>query len=180
MKQAMRAEVRRRKKQFDREVLDAHSRTIVQRLSESEAWQRARCVLCYYPLADEVDVREALTLALAQGKLVLLPRVVGDDLELLRYESDASLCPGAYGILEPTGEVFPVVRYAEIDLVVVPGMAFDAQGHRLGRGKGYYDRLLPRLTNACRTGVCYGFQLFDEVPNEPHDCVMDAVVTNGD
>lgn len=176
MKQAMRAEVRRRKKEYGKETLDAQSRTVVERLCASEAWQRARCVLCYYPLPDEVDVREVLELALEQGKKVLLPKVVGDDVELLRYASADSLMPGAFGILEPVGDALPLALYDEIDLVVVPGMAFGAQGHRLGRGKGYYDRLLPRLKNAHRVGVCFDFQVFGVIPHESHDCLMDAVI----
>jgi 5-formyltetrahydrofolate cyclo-ligase len=77
--------------------------------------------------------------------------------------------------MEPIGEVFPESRYDEITLALIPGMAFDAEGHRLGRGKGYYDRLLPRLSRAYKMGVCFPFQMVDAVPSEPHDQKVDEV-----
>ena len=83
---------------------------------------------------------------------------------------------GAFGILEPTGEVFS--DYDNVDAAIIPGMAFDGHGNRLGRGKGYYDRLLPRLTKAYKIGVCFPFQYFDEIPSEEHDVVMDCVVSS--
>lgn len=81
---------------------------------------------------------------------------------------------GAFGIMEPSGELF--TDYSRITLAVVPGMAFDSHGHRLGRGKGYYDRFLPLLPQAYKIGVCFPFQLVDDVPIEPTDVVMDEVV----
>ena len=70
-------------------------------------------------------------------------------------------------IEEPTGEVF--TDYAAIDFIAVPGVAFDRKGNRLGRGKGYYDRLLPRIPSACKAGICFPFQLVEEVPAESFD-----------
>jgi 5-formyltetrahydrofolate cyclo-ligase len=110
-----------------------------------------------------------ITVAFESGKRVLLPVVKDEDLELRLYEGEDSLRKGAFGIMEPTGETFAEENYDEIQLALVPGMAFDKAGHRLGRGKGYYDRLLPKLKKAKLTGVCFHFQLVDEVPAEPHD-----------
>ena len=92
---------------------------------------------------------------------------------LRRYEGPDSLREGAYGILEPVGELFN--DYSSIDLVIVPGMAFDHAGHRLGRGKGYYDRLLPQLTKAYKIGLCFDFQMTDNVPHDEKDVVMEEV-----
>jgi 5-formyltetrahydrofolate cyclo-ligase len=83
---------------------------------------------------------------------------------------------GAFGILEPRGEVF--LDYDQVEVAIVPGMAFDKAGHRLGRGKGFYDRLLPRLTQAHKIGVCFPFQYLDEIPCEEHDVVMDEVISS--
>ena len=100
--------------------------------------------------------------------------VVGDDLELRLYAGDDRLAPGAFHIEEPRGE--PFTDYAGIDLAVIPGVAFDRAGNRLGRGKGYYDRLLPRLADTYKIGLCYPFQLADSLPAEAHDVRMDEVV----
>ena len=110
-------------------------------------------------------------------KQLLLPVVVGDELELRRFSSPNDLQVGAYNIQEPVGECFN--DFSAIELVVVPGMAFDKQGHRLGRGKGYYDRLLPKLTNAYKLGVCFPYQYIEEVPTDEHDIRMDEVLTIG-
>ena len=79
------------------------------------------------------------------------------------------------GIEEPTGTLF--TDYAAIDFIAVPGVAFDRNGNRLGRGKGYYDRLLPRIPSAYKAGICFPFQLVEEVPAEPFDIRMDEVIT---
>lgn len=100
--------------------------------------------------------------------------VVGDELELRLYTGPADLSIGSYGIAEPTGELF--TDYAAIDLAVIPGVAFDAVGHRLGRGKGYYDRLLPHI-GATKIGICFPFQWVEEVPAEPFDICMDEVIS---
>ena len=111
----------------------------------------------------------------SREKRILLPVVVGDDLELRLYTGPEDLNPGAYGIEEPTGELF--TDYADIDFIAVPGVAFDRNGNRLGRGKGYYDRLLPRIPSAHKAGICFPFQLVEEVPAEPFDIRMDEIIT---
>lgn len=78
--------------------------------------------------------------------------------------------------MEPVGSLFPQEEYDQIELAIIPGMAFDAMGHRLGRGKGYYDRLLPQLTAAYKIGVCYPFQFVSDVPSEEHDVRMNEVI----
>lgn len=173
-KKQLRAEVRRLKQLHDTAELQRMSRAVCQRVADSPEWAAARRVLLYHPLPDEVDVRPLLSAALAEGKSVLLPRVVGDDLEVCLYTGEESLRIGAFGIEEPTGE--RIQELTDIDLVVVPGMAFDAQGHRLGRGRGYYDRLLPQLPHAVRIGVCFPFQLMPVVPACTHDAHMHLVM----
>lgn len=111
-------------------------------------------------------------------KQIVLPCVVDDQhLELRRYTGVQDLrISERFRIPEPIGEVF--TDYAAIDLALIPGMAFDAKGHRLGRGKGYYDRLLshPAFRNIRKIGVCFDFQVLPDVPAEPHDSVMDDLI----
>ena len=97
-------------------------------------------------------------------------------MKLRTYSGPGNLAIGAYGIEEPTGEFF--TDYSAIDLIVVPGVAFDRKGNRLGRGKGYYDRLLPQIPSAYKAGICFSFQIVEEIPAEPFDICMDEVITS--
>ena len=175
-KQELRRFVRAQKKQYTAAQLTAMSEEICSRVLRSAWWQKAGTLLLYYPLADEVDVRPLIKNAFENGRQVLLPVCVGEELELHLYEGDASLAEGAFGIMEPTGMLFAPENYDEIQLAIIPGMAFDRAGHRLGRGKGYYDRLLPKLTKAQLQGICFPFQLIDGVPAEAHDVKVQDVV----
>lgn len=154
-------------------TLQSQSAEIFTALEAHPAFRAARIVLLYYSLKDEVNTHEFVR-KWSREKQILLPVVVGDDLELRIYTGPEDLTTGAYGIEEPTGALF--TDYATIDFAVIPGVAFDAAGNRLGRGKGYYDRLLPHLT-AFKAGICFSFQLVEEVPAEPFDIRMDAVIT---
>lgn len=105
----------------------------------------------------------------------MLPLIKGNDLQLLLYSGKESLKAGAFGILEPTEDCVAVPEN-EIDLIIVPGVAFDRQRNRLGRGKGFYDRLLSTL-NVPKIGISYDFQLKDQIPVEPFDRKMDLIIT---
>ncbi|MBP3712700.1 MAG: 5-formyltetrahydrofolate cyclo-ligase [Bacteroidaceae bacterium] len=175
-KSSLRQYIREQKSRHTAAELAAMSELANDGVLASAWWREAGTLLLYYPLADEVDVRLLIRVAFESGKRVLLPVVRGDELELRLYEGEASLMEGAFGIMEPTGPLFPSEQYGEIELAIIPGMAFDRSGHRLGRGRGYYDRLLPRLPEARLVGVCFSFQLLDEVPADSHDVSMQEVM----
>ena len=175
-KKDLRKIIRERKKAYTKEQLDSMSVDICKGLMMDGAWRAAGIVLLYHALPDEVSTDMLIHSAEMMDKVILLPVVVGDDLELRIYEGPSSLKVGAYGIMEPVGPIFPESEYDRIDLAIIPGMAFDPYGNRLGRGKGYYDRLLPRLGNALRIGVCFPFQKVDSVPSEAHDIKVNDVV----
>ncbi len=171
-KEALRSYVREAKKhhsaQFPR-WSEAVGQQLGQRLADSKV------VMAYWPLPDEVDIRPLINRLVAKGKTVLLPKVTGDTtMELRRYTSVDDLREGAFRIMEPIGSSF--TDYDRIDTVLVPGMAFDAAGHRLGRGRGYYDRFLSAHPGLHKIGVCFPFQRVDQVPTDPHDIRMDEVV----
>ena len=175
-KRHLRNFIREQKKLSTPEQLAAMSDAVVGSILHGGQWSVATTMLLYYPLPDELDVRPLIQMAYQAGHRVLLPVVVGDDLELRLYEGEESLRAGAYNIMEPVGPLFPPEDYNQIQLAIVPGMAFDASGHRLGRGKGYYDRLLPQLPQAYKIGVCYPFQFLTDIPSEEHDVLMNEVV----
>lgn len=147
-------------------------------LAAQPEWLAATAVLFYAPMAGELDVWPLLEAALAAGKRAGLPRFVP---ERGAYEARevrdlaADLKPGHFGIREPAGHC-PPWALNRLDFILVPGVAFDLQGCRLGRGKGYYDRLLAGLPGA-RCGVAFDQQIVREVPVTAHDIVMNWIVT---
>lgn len=145
-------------------------------LERHPAFESANLILLYHSLPDEVNTHAFLN-KWRGSKQLLLPVVVGDELELRCFASANNLQSGAYNIQEPTGK--PFTDIATIELAIIPGMAFDSKGHRLGRGKGYYDRLLPKLKNAYKIGICFPYQLVDDVPTDDYDVLMDEVLTIG-
>ena len=177
-KEVLRQQMREAKKQH-REQLARMSEEIVEKLAKKLSI--SQCIMAYWPLPDEVDIRPLIDQLVVQGKTVLLPKVVdGETMELRRYTSRDDLREGAFRIMEPVGE--PFTDYDAIDVALVPGMAFDAAGHRLGRGKGYYDRFLSEHLAPCPSrlvprliGVCFPFQRVAEVPSEEHDVCMDEI-----
>lgn len=175
-KKALRQMIRLRKQEHSA----AESSALLTALQSESHFANARTLLLYSALPDEVQINPLFDGLIAQGKTILLPRVVSDtDMELRLYTGADSLQPGAFGIMEPTGPLY--TDYAAIDVAVIPGMAFDADGHRLGRGKGYYDRFLSKLsalhTKLYKIGLCFPWQLVDEVPSDAHDIMMDGVIS---
>lgn len=174
-KRSLRKHIRELKRQFTDDQLVEMSRPVVSQLLAHPAVIKAETILMYYSLPDEVFTHEAVHLLCENGKTVLLPRVIdGENMEIRIYSKPADLALGHYGIMEPTGALF--TDYAAIDVAVIPGMAFDAQGHRLGRGKGYYDRFLPKATRAYKIGVCFDFQKQETIPTDAYDITMDCVI----
>lgn len=144
-----------------------HLRELLATLGE---WNRAVSVCAYSPLPDEPRILDPWP----GEKQIALPVVVGDRIFPKWVSGLQDLNLGAFGILEPLPEA--ASAGTEFDLILVPGRAFDRQGGRLGRGKGYYDRFLGSTTGY-RIGVCFDYQIVDEIPREAHDVKMDAVVT---
>lgn len=157
---------------------EAASLAIAARLASLPAWVRARTVALHAPLGAEVDTAELARLARAAGKRIAWPRIssTGAVLEFACCTAD-ELVPGPARALEPP-RAAPSLPLDAIDLVVVPGVAFDASGRRLGRGRGHYDATLARLRPAtARVGLAFDEQVVERVPVEPHDVPLDVVVT---
>ena len=150
------------------------SHEICRRIRESEAWGAAGVILFYAALPSEPDLTPLFLLALQQGKKCVFPKVAGEMLELYNVSAAGDLQKGAYGILEPRGSVR--VPADSIGLALVPGLAFDRAGFRLGRGKGFYDRLLPDIKGRF-AGCCFACQLQEALPVLEHDVRLDFVVT---
>ncbi len=151
---------------------------IAHRLTALDLFERARTIALYAAIGAEVDTGEIARAATARGKVLAFPRF-SDDERALRFAACTldALVPAPHGTRQPPASA-PAIPYAALDLVLVPGVAFDVQGHRLGRGRGHYDATLAQVpATAARVGLAFEVQLVAEVPQEPHDAPLDAVVT---
>lgn len=156
---------------------------IVGRLLVSEAFRKARTVLGYCSFGSEIDTTPLLNAILAAGKTLVLPKLnpAAGGLDLYAVTSlDADLRPGTWGIREPDSACAPVALTA-IDFILVPGIAFDRRGGRIGYGKGYYDKLLAAFHAVNRyppaVAAAFDLQIVDSIPMESHDVPVDALVT---
>ncbi len=154
---------------------DRFSGTIRRALEDWEGFQNARTVLVFSALTDEPDLRPLVDSA---PKRYVFPRVTGDDLALHEVRNLEELIPSRWNLLEPDPLRCPLVATHEIELALVPGVAFTRAGLRLGRGRGFYDRLLGSVGfRAVKCGVCFSTQVFSELPAAAHDAGMDRVAT---
>ena len=174
-KKELRKRIKELKKAVSAGELKRQSQAIQEKVISSEQFKKAKHILLYWALPDEVDTKKILN-EWHKKKQLFLPVIKGNDLDIVLFEGEDKMVPDAkYGIPEPVGE--KVEDEGIIDLVVVPGMAFDKQNNRLGRGAGYYDRILKRLINATKAGLAFDFQYIETIPVEPHDIKMDMVFT---
>ena len=170
--------MRRRLEELSALTRSTSSQKACDLMARQKVWLDADSVLLYAPMAGELDVWPLLREALRLGKQALLPRYdaeSGSYMACRIRELDSDIQPGQFGIREPAKHcaVDPLNR---LDLALVPGLAFDLYGRRLGRGKGYYDRLLSAVRGT-KCGVCFEEQLVPEVPAEPHDILLNCILT---
>jgi len=156
---------------------DVRSGEITKRLVALAELERAHTVLAFVSIRNEVRTQAAMQAAWAAGKRVALPRVVGDELQLHLVDSETLLVEGAFSVPEPPDTAVQV-QPEEVDFALVPALAIDPRGYRIGYGGGYYDKLIPRLGHARTCAVAYDFQLISEVPELPFDVAVDLIVTD--
>lgn len=179
-KQQMRAEAAvRRDRQPD---ADAASRAIFAKIASLPNYASAQTLMLYLDIRSEVRTRWFVPTAWRDNKRVVVPYCEAGEIELFRLDNLDELSPGSMGVLEPMADLRGCVERkvtpSELDLIVVPGLAFDRRGGRLGYGKGYYDKLLHQTRNdALKAAVCFECQLVPTVPVLAHDMRMDMIVT---
>ena len=154
------------------EDLKAWSEAVIERIEQLHTFRHAHVVMFYFPVHHEVDLRPLLD-KYKDEKVILLPVTHHDYIELRQYVGQDNLKKGHYGIPTPQTGTYRGTP----DLVIVPGLAFDKDLVRMGRGKGYYDRFLRKLKGVQKIGVCYDFQMSEDVPWSLHDVRMDKVIT---
>jgi len=178
-KSAFRKFISDKRNKLSEEKVQGASSIISERIKKLPVFNNSRLILSYMPYGNEVNVLPLNKFILEQGKELCIPRVISkthmDAVKIKNMEEN--LVEGHFGILEPASSLNPV-NAEEIDLVLVPGLAFDLQGNRLGHGKGYYDRFLANCSEKTFTiGVAYDLQVFDNIPHSPHDVKLKALVT---
>ncbi|MFH1921951.1 MAG: 5-formyltetrahydrofolate cyclo-ligase [Planctomycetota bacterium] len=158
------------------------SRVICEKFAALSEFAAAETVMCYVDMRSEVRTRPFLATALGGSKRIVVPYCHGDRLGLFLLKSMEELAVGTFKVLEPKRELRALddrrVDPSRLDLVMVPGVAFDRRGARLGHGRGYYDRLLAGVRpNTALVALAFECQLFPEIPTEPHDVYMNKVIT---
>ena len=176
-----RATLLRRLKQQGEDDRRRKSEAIWRKVCRLRAYRRAAVVCCYVALPYEVQTWRMIEEMVSQGKRVAVPSVRPQTKRLTLFEirdPSTELARGAFGVWEPLPGAGRPVRVRDLDLVLVPALAFDRRGHRLGHGFGYFDRFLARLPKATPTvGLAYRFQLLDRLPTAAHDHAVQTVLT---
>lgn len=177
-KAELRTQMRAQRRMLSADEQKAAAQAVFAQLASFAPYRRARRVMAYMASRGELSLAPVIEDALRSGKTLLLPRCdAPGEMTARRIAGLEDLAQGMYGLLEPKA-VCEIAAPQEIDMILVPGVAFDRAGRRLGQGGGYYDRFLKK-SGALRVGVCHGFALLDAVPHEAHDERMDFVITPG-
>ncbi len=175
-KEKLRKDIRSLKKEYSEDELYNKSEEVLSVVEITGVFQDAKTIFFYNALGDEVQTIDFIR-KWGQKKNFYLPVMSGDDLLFRHCATDSGFKQSALGIMEPEGEDF--TDYRKVDLIIVPGVAFDRKMNRLGRGRGFYDRFLPAIS-APKMGICFDFQLFDQIPSDGNDIKMDYIVSEND
>lgn len=173
-KQALRKEIRDKKRAMTEAEIVAASQRLAALFVASEAYRQAKTIYGYLPYNQEVRTVPMLEQALADGKRVAVPKCYGDEMRFIYLEDLSQVEKGYCGIPEPIADE-PIAE-DETALVLMPGLAFDPQGHRMGYGGGFYDKFLEKEPNHPTIALCYEFQMLEHLETEAHDIPVDTVL----
>lgn len=174
-KTQLRSIIREQKRNMTPEQIDSASHELSEKLMQTECWNTADTVYLYISINQEVRTARLISSALKSGKKVAVPLVVGDEIVFKYISSHDDLHSGYWNVPEPDESC--ITADDKDALVIMPGLAFDSEGYRLGYGKGFYDRFLSREPEHHTIALCYGFQLVDSVPHELHDRVVNEIIS---
>lgn len=173
-KQELRRVIREQKRAMSEADIDRRSAILAEKFLQSDAYKAARTVYGYLPYNQEVRTVPILQQALRDGKQVAVPKVYGDDMKFIYLDDLSQVSKGYAGIPEPIADG-PVAQ-DETALVLMPGLAFDREGHRIGYGGGFYDRFLSREPDHPTVALCYDFQVMEKIETESFDIPVDVVL----
>jgi 5-formyltetrahydrofolate cyclo-ligase len=173
VKDDIRLQINSLKKNYSPEFLNKKSERIGNQIELHTRFKQAKYIMMYYPLPGEASLIPLIE-AYYTEKEIFLPSIKNEDIILKKYEGENRMIKGKFNIYEPEGEEWK--DFSLLELIIVPGIAFDIKGHRLGRGKGYYDRFLSKIINVYKIGVCFDFQLLPSIPIDKNDIKVDEVI----
>jgi len=173
-KKALRAQIRVKKRAMTPEEIEEKSAKLVELFLASDAYKNAKAVFGYLPYNQEVRTTAAMEQILKDGKYLALPKIYGDRMDFIVVTDLSQVAKGYCGIPEPVHDG-PIAN-AQDALVLMPGMAFDKEGHRMGYGGGFYDKFLEREPNHPTLALCYDFQMLEHLDTEAHDIPVDCVL----
>lgn len=174
-KTSLRRLIRQKKQALTDRQINAYSDNLAQQLFRHPAYLQASAIFGYLSYNQEVRTLPILRQALLDGKRVAVPKVLGQEMVFLWLDDLSQIAPGYRGIPEPIANT-PIARCPDA-LVLMPGLAFDRAGHRLGYGGGFYDRLLQAEPEHPTLALCYDFQLLPAIPTEAHDLPVDFILS---
>ncbi len=151
------------------------SRLVCEKILELSEYKRAKKILSFMNFGSEIEIEILNNMIIESQRELFLPRIEKDG-ELSIVKFDFKFKRGQFGIREPIGEEY----LGALDLIIVPGLAFDREGNRIGYGKGYYDRLFSKYLNVKKIAPIFEFQLFSEIPTEIHDVKIDIIITKNE
>lgn len=170
------------KKELRKEILylrdnleDRYNKSMIikNKLLDLDIYKESKAIALYFSMKSEVDTKELIKESLLLGKKVLLPRIINKNkMIFIEINDNTEYERNSFGVMEPIGE-----EYKDIDLIIVPGVAFDKNNNRLGYGRGYYDKYLSNK-DIYKIGICYSEQLIDKIEVEEHDIKMDLIITD--
>lgn len=175
MKNALRKQLREKRKTLSPTSHAEKSEIIRKKLQLEDVFLKAKSLLIYISTPEEVDTHALIKEAFSQNRTLYAPKIFGEKIVLCKIQSWEDLESGNFGVLEP--KTLPEESAQKIDLILVPGIAFDNFGHRIGYGKGYYDKLLKSISGY-KVGLAFSEQLINKVPHEAHDVPVDLIITD--
>ncbi|GAA0071466.1 5-formyltetrahydrofolate cyclo-ligase [Clostridium sardiniense] len=177
IKKETRKNIIKQRDELDITVKEAMDNNIIEKLMMNETYKSARGIFIYIGFGSEINTKIIIREALNSGKEVYVPKVIKKDMILIKIDSLENLVTSSYGILEPIGDKSDL-DVNKLELIVMPGVAFDKSGNRLGYGGGYYDKFLEQNKIECKKiALSYDFQVLEKLEVEEHDIKVDLIIT---
>lgn len=179
-KKRLRNEILKVRDQLSAEAIKRAEQQILYNLSKLPQFKAAQQIFCYFSFRSEVPTNQLITNCLKEGKNIYIPITVNETKEMLisKYDHNTELTPSSYGVPEPSVNSIHIGDRSTLDVAIMPGAVFDAEGYRIGYGAGYYDKFFALTQkNIFKIALAYSFQIIDKVPRDKHDVPVDCIVT---